>query len=93
MLILYYTLHLTALLIMATLISKFVIPPLMIMHLHSFGPSKWKGQLDPLVPQTYTSAREMRPVSVREPGNLRRNKAQIVPQSKNELMENGASYS
>ena len=33
----------------------------------------------------------MRPVSVREPGNLRRNKAQIVPQSKNELMENGGT--
>ena len=60
-------------------------------HRHSFGPSKRRGQLDPLVPRTYTSAREMSPGSVRESGNLRRNKAQIVPQSKNELMENGGT--
>lgn len=60
-------------------------------HRHSFGPSKRKGQLDPLVPRTYTSAREMSPVSAREPGNLRRNKVQIVPQSRNELMENGGT--
>ena len=30
---------------------------------HSFGPSKRKGQLDRLVPRTYTSAREMSPVN------------------------------
>lgn len=58
-------------------------------HRHSFGPSRRKGQLDPLVPRTYTSAREMSPSGAKETGNLRRNKAQIVPQSKNELMENG----
>lgn len=60
-------------------------------HRHSFGPSRRKGQLDPLVPRTYTSAREMSPASGKETGNLRRNKAQIVPQSKNELMENGGT--
>ena len=58
---------------------------------HSFGPSKRKGQLDPLVPRTYTSAREVSPINARESSNMRRNKAQIVPQSKNELMENGGT--
>ena len=60
-------------------------------HRHSFGPSKRKGQLDPLIPRTYTNAREMSPGGVKESGNMRRNKAQIVPQSRNELMENGGT--
>ena len=58
-------------------------------HRHSFGPSKRKGQLDPLVPRTYTGAREMSSAGIKETGNMRRNKVQIVPQSKNEMMENG----
>jgi len=58
-------------------------------HRHSLGSSKRKGQLDPLVARTYISAREQSPVGVKESGNLRRNKSQIVPQSRNELAENG----
>lgn len=58
-------------------------------HRHSLGSSKRKGQLDPLVARTYISAREQSPSGMKESGNLRRNKSQIVPQSRNELAENG----